>query len=97
MMRRGVAFWAFPVASSAQGTGPPDMGIASDIFLAVWLFFWLGVLIYPAAGLAYVVWRLANRVRSTPGATGNFRAFVKWSCISHVSLTAAAMVYFAFN
>ena len=85
----------------AQGAGPPDLGAAGYVILGMWLFFWIGVFVYPIALVIYFIRRQSNaraeeqdddlRVPSLEA------AMLRGSVIAHVVLTLAALILFVFG
>ncbi len=83
----------------AQGAGPPDLGAAGYVILGGWLFFWIGVFVYPIALVIYSVqrWAGARTVRLDEEYVVPARgaAIVRWSVIAHIVLTLAALLLLA--
>lgn len=90
-----VALLTRPLA--AQGSGPADFGILNYPILAIWLFFMLSVVIYPAAVLVYLYqrWRaLAEEKSKTATGTPSLGGEVfRKALISHVVLTVAGTIF----
>ena len=85
----------------AQGAGPPDLGAAGYVILGMWLFFWIGVFVYPIALVVYLIQRQSDAraqeqddefIAAARGAT-----ILRRSVITHIVLTLAALLVFVFG
>ncbi len=83
----------------AQGIGPPDLGVFNYVIVGVWLFFWIGVFVYPIAVVVYFIRRQSDAWAEEQDdefvAPSRGEAILKWSFITHLVLTLANLLVFA--
>ena len=85
----------------AQGAGPPDLGAFGYVILGMWLFFWIGVFVYPIALAIYFIQRQSDARAEEQDdeyiVPARGEAILRRSVIVHVVLTLAALLVFVFG